>query len=189
VFTGASAWSDRARGYDGSVTCDLRIVFSSIRYGSSDGDDAPEVAQDQHIDTYYVEYRSAIERGVFNSGGGGLTSLEDAMRHAEPSVADLKWIESPDPPSSDPVARFDDVSDGQQCPCCGHRTLRERAAFEICPVCFWEDDGQDDPDADVVRGGPNRDLSLSRARENYRRIGACCEQDLPFVRSPLPEEL
>lgn len=40
-------------------------------------------------------------------------------------------------------------------PCCGFITLTERSAYEICPVCFWEDDGQDDHDADHVRGGPN----------------------------------
>ena len=59
------------------------------------------------------------------------------------------------------------------CPCCRSFTLTERGAFEICPVCWWEDDGQDDPDADVVRGGPNGSLSLAVARENYRRFGAC----------------
>ena len=41
------------------------------------------------------------------------------------------------------------------CPCCGFRTLEERGMSEICPVCFWEDDGQDDHDAHIVRGGPN----------------------------------
>ena len=40
-------------------------------------------------------------------------------------------------------------------------------------VCFWEDDGQDDYDADVVRDGPNGALSLTEARAIYRRIGAC----------------
>ena len=30
------------------------------------------------------------------------------------------------------------------CPCCGHGTLDERGAYEICDVCGWEDDGQDD---------------------------------------------
>ena len=39
------------------------------------------------------------------------------------------------------------------CPCCGFVTLPERGADDICPVCFWEDDGQDDHDADEVRGG------------------------------------
>ncbi|MFI8189745.1 CPCC family cysteine-rich protein [Streptomyces sp. NPDC085946] len=29
------------------------------------------------------------------------------------------------------------------CPCCGFLALGERSTFEICSVCFWEDDGQD----------------------------------------------
>lgn len=58
------------------------------------------------------------------------------------------------------------------CPCCASLTLGERGGYEICPVCFWEDDGQDDPHADEVWGGPNGRLSLTSARENYRRIGA-----------------
>jgi hypothetical protein len=75
------------------------------------------------------------------------------------------------------------------CPCCGCRTLDERGASDICPVCFWEDDGQDDQDAEVVRGGPNGSLSLTQARENYRRFGACEESMFENVRPPLPEEL
>ena len=54
-----------------------------------------------------------------------------------------------------------------------------RGGFEICPVCFWQDDGQDDHDADEVRGGPNRDLSLSQACRNYRELGASDRRDLP----------
>lgn len=30
------------------------------------------------------------------------------------------------------------------CPCCRYLTLTERAGFEICPVCFREDDGQNE---------------------------------------------
>lgn len=58
------------------------------------------------------------------------------------------------------------------CPCCGYLTLTEAVAYEICPVCCWEDDGQDDPRADEVWGGPNGRLSLTAARENFRRISA-----------------
>jgi hypothetical protein len=76
-----------------------------------------------------------------------------------------------------------------RCPCCGHKTLRERGGFEICPVCFWEDDGQDDHDADVVHGGPNGRLSLTQARANYRRLGACEERFVKDVRPPRPDEL
>jgi hypothetical protein len=51
-----------------------------------------------------------------------------------------------------------------------------RGAFDICPVCFWEDDGQDDHDADDVRGGPNASLSLTDARRNFRSFGASAER-------------
>jgi hypothetical protein len=75
-----------------------------------------------------------------------------------------------------------------RCPCCHNRTLDERGGFDICPVCFWEDDGQDDEDVYVIRGGPNGRLSLDQARENYRTIGACDERFLAFVRLPTPDE-
>ena len=55
----------------------------------------------------------------------------------------------------------------QTCPCCQSRTLSERGAFEICPVCKWEDDGQDDENAHEVTGGPNA-TSLIEARRLYR---------------------
>jgi hypothetical protein len=74
------------------------------------------------------------------------------------------------------------------CPCCGFTTLPERAGFDICPVCYWEDDGQDDHDADVVRGGPNYSLSLTKARENFREFGACERKHIKNVRPPRREE-
>jgi hypothetical protein len=74
------------------------------------------------------------------------------------------------------------------CPCCGYLTLTERSGYEICGVCFWEDDGQDDPEADEVWGGPNGSLSLAQARENFKKLGASDEQSLRFVRAPLAEE-
>jgi hypothetical protein len=76
-----------------------------------------------------------------------------------------------------------------RCPCCGCRTLAERGGFEICAVCFWEDDGQDESDADTVRGGPNGALSLTQARRNFREFGACDCKSLEHVRKPKPEEL
>jgi len=75
------------------------------------------------------------------------------------------------------------------CPCCRTKTLTERGGFEICPVCRWEDDGQDDHDADVVRAGPNGGLSLTEARENYQRCGASDERFVDTVRRPLPGEV
>ncbi len=53
------------------------------------------------------------------------------------------------------------------CPCCHMPTLEERACWNICTICFWEDDGQDSDDADMIRGGPNKDYSLTEARINF----------------------
>ncbi|WP_435055213.1 CPCC family cysteine-rich protein [Micromonospora aurantiaca (nom. illeg.)] len=74
------------------------------------------------------------------------------------------------------------------CPCCGFLTLERRGYYEICPVCFWDDDGQDDHDAGRVRGGPNRRLSLLDARRNFTTIGASDPGRLKHVRPPRPEE-
>jgi hypothetical protein len=27
------------------------------------------------------------------------------------------------------------------CPCCGYKTLSDTGAYDLCPVCWWEDDG------------------------------------------------
>jgi len=58
----------------------------------------------------------------------------------------------------------------------------------MCPVCWWEDDGQDDHDADEVRGGPNGALSLSQARENFLNFGAWDQNFANKVRRPLEDE-
>ncbi len=50
------------------------------------------------------------------------------------------------------------------CPGCGYPTLSERGGYEICEVCNWEDDNQDDPKADEIWGGPNYELSLTENR-------------------------
>jgi hypothetical protein len=75
-----------------------------------------------------------------------------------------------------------------KCPCCGFLTLRERGGDDICQVCYWEDDGQDDHDADEVRGGPNGYLSLTDARRNFAACGASDERYKSSVRPPLQSE-
>lgn len=71
-----------------------------------------------------------------------------------------------------------------RCPCCRYATLEEGGRYEICHVCFWEDDGQDD-DADDVRRGPNGLLSLTDARANFEIYGASEPRRIDFVRPPL----
>lgn len=57
------------------------------------------------------------------------------------------------------------------CPCCGLPTLFALGCYGICPVCWWEDDGQNDENADEVFGAPNHGYSLTKARSNYRKHG------------------
>ena len=65
------------------------------------------------------------------------------------------------------------------CPCCGHATLTTRGRFEICDVCNWEDDGQDDHDSWVVRGGPNGSMSLDDARSRFIASGGVLGLHVP----------
>lgn len=73
------------------------------------------------------------------------------------------------------------------CPCCGYLTLSSRGQFEMCYVCCWEDDGQDDHNADVVRGGPNGNLSLTQARQNFVAEFGANRRRAPHVK-PRPNE-
>ncbi len=65
-----------------------------------------------------------------------------------------------------------------QCACCDHFSLDD-GDWEICPVCFWEDDGLgfDDPDEE---SGPNH-ITLRQARANFSAFGACDRRLLPNV--------
>ena len=74
------------------------------------------------------------------------------------------------------------------CPCCGHLTLMARppGTYEICDVCFWEDDRAQFEDPEY-EGGANK-VSLREARENFRAFGAAEERFLDNVRPPRAEE-
>jgi hypothetical protein len=75
-----------------------------------------------------------------------------------------------------------------RCPCCGYRTLAAPAAMELCPVCWWEDDGQEDEDASEVRLTVNGPLSLTDARMHFTECGASHPRYLPYVRKPVSGE-
>lgn len=70
-----------------------------------------------------------------------------------------------------------------QCPCCLNYTLDGVAQYDICPVCFWEDDGTTSEHGFSPNGIP-----LSEGQENFKAIGACREHDLPHVRAAEPHE-
>jgi len=75
------------------------------------------------------------------------------------------------------------------CPCCSYLTFDEDlcGTFEICPVCYWEDDNvqNDDPN---YKGGANG-VSLNEAKENFAKYGAIKKEFIKNVRKPLAEEL
>jgi hypothetical protein len=74
------------------------------------------------------------------------------------------------------------------CPCCGHKTFTEKpnGTYDICPVCFWEDDPiqLDDPN---YEGGANP-TSLRQAQKNFIEFGACDEDMKRNVRPANSEE-
>jgi len=61
--------------------------------------------------------------------------------------------------------------------------------MQLCPVCWWEDDGQEDSDAGEVRLTVNGQLSLDEARANFTQFGAAHPRFLPYVRKAAPAEL
>jgi hypothetical protein len=65
------------------------------------------------------------------------------------------------------------------CPCCGYPTLEMRGQYDVCELCDWEDDDQDDPRADEVWGGPNHEYSLAEARLNFQRYLHMYDPDKP----------
>jgi hypothetical protein len=67
-----------------------------------------------------------------------------------------------------------------QCPCCDYFTLEERAIWDICEVCYWEDDGHDLDRRDDP-SGCNKGLTLRQGRDNFRRLGACEPEMIQYV--------
>ena len=75
------------------------------------------------------------------------------------------------------------------CPCCGYLTFEyePNGDYDICPVCFWEDDlvQQKNPD---FEGGANL-VSLNQAKENFKMFGACERKYITNVRKPNEDEI
>lgn len=75
------------------------------------------------------------------------------------------------------------------CPCCGYLTLDEEPGnYDICPVCYWEDDPVQRREPDEP-GGANGDISLNQAKRNYKKYGAVEKRFIKKVRKPKREEM
>ena len=75
-----------------------------------------------------------------------------------------------------------------KCPCCGSYTFEEQpnGNYDICPVCYWEDDPIQLKNPSRA-GGANK-VSLNQGRENYIAFGACEKEMIPHVRPAKEEE-
>lgn len=72
------------------------------------------------------------------------------------------------------------------CPCCGYLVFDEGpGSYDICPICFWEDDLSQLRFA-FMAGGANR-VSLWDGQRAYEAIGACEGRLVMYVRHPTDE--
>ena len=75
------------------------------------------------------------------------------------------------------------------CPCCGHLTYNHKPSgiYEICEVCYWEDD----PKAYQDPSSPKNvnSVSLEQAQKNFKEFGACRRDMIGHVRKPLRNEI
>lgn len=76
-----------------------------------------------------------------------------------------------------------------KCPCCGYFTLSEEppGTFEICPVCYWEDDNVQFNDPTYPNGA--NEICLEDAKKNYLEYGAISKEFMKRTRKPVQEEM
>jgi len=69
------------------------------------------------------------------------------------------------------------------CPCCGYLSFSEPpGSYDICEVCWWEDDLVQLCDPNY--GGGANVASLLRAQANFAAHGWCEDGMPPYVRTP-----
>lgn len=69
-----------------------------------------------------------------------------------------------------------------RCPCCDYFTLHGRGQREVCPVCYWEDDGTELDTLDDE--SPVNHTTLRTARLNFERMGAADAAAVSLVATP-----
>ncbi|ELQ0051045.1 hypothetical protein R2C82_000499 [Listeria monocytogenes] len=93
----------------------------------------------------------------------------------------------------------------ERCACCNCLTIDVRGEFEICPICYWEDEGyfvftEEEIYSHYqnislieellnIRSAANNGLTLLEARQNFKEFGACELAMKEFVREPTADEL
>jgi len=88
---------------------------------------------------------------VVNAGGYIGESTASEIAYAAGTGKKIYFLEEPE---------------DRRCPCCGLYFFHEKNAYEICPVCGWEDDPSQRRD-EALSGGANA-LSLKEARRKFK---------------------
>ena len=104
------------------------------------------------------QYDPLLMDGMHASFAGVKNSYLLSYIHQHLGQSGLK----PDSISGQPAPLF-------ACPCCLYQTLTRHAEYEICPLCFWEDDGASEPDD---YSSPNH-MTVAQGQLNFARYGAC----------------
>lgn len=87
-----------------------------------------------------------------------------------------------------PFVKKKDEPKKYKCPCCGHFTFEKKdRTYDICPVCFWEDDPEQYANPMLERGANH--VSLTQARVNFLHFGASGVDMKKYVRGPKKDEL
>ncbi len=73
------------------------------------------------------------------------------------------------------------------CPICGYHTLEERFNYEICTICFWEDDTQVKLTEDLFSEANK--LKVSEAQVNYMLHGVVDGNYKDNARKPITTDI
>ncbi|WP_078118489.1 CPCC family cysteine-rich protein [Thiosocius teredinicola] len=70
----------------------------------------------------------------------------------------------------------------ETCACCGYATIDQKGNYEICPICYWENDPVQEADP-WFQGGANTP-SLFEAQSNFKAFGAMEKRFVSDTRPP-----
>jgi hypothetical protein len=95
-----------------------------------------------------------------------LTGVTNRYLHARLSAVDRDGVVEVS------VEVTGEVEPMERCPSCSYLTFPDRGEYDICPVCFWEDDGTEDAD----KHSDCNHMSLREARVRVAEFGVVEER-------------
>lgn len=160
------------------ITAPVRVVYlveelreCGFAYGTLASH--PEIGEERFVVRIDEQEIVWAEICAFSRPGRWFTRLGGSVARRIQDAMTQKYLDALDPAP-------------YPCPCCHHRTLPEIGQYDLCPVCYWEDDPhqRDHPDSTVGANGK----SLVNSRLTYLEIGAMDRLFLNRVRPARPAE-